>query len=255
MYIEKLQEITHGNEISVCIEDLARNGLSLDRFNDGDYRPARHEIAIFLAAWFRQQGYEPEDFRDWLIGFSMDVLSVLSASSLSKIRHSAKSTIKYVYRSEVQFSCRTRQNIFKAACSPACPLYEEMEEVYQKELEARQRELDRIAAIAAKAKAEAEAAEKARPKSRKEQFKKQFAEAVGEIKKYLDQGYMKKDIVGLLNKNGYKTKTGHDWHVSMVSAVAIENGWAPKRKKRGKKITKPVQLSLFAENSLVEKKL
>ena len=43
-----------------------------------------------------------------------------------------------------------------------------------------------------------------------------------EVKKYLDQGRTKKDIAGLLNQNGYKTKTDYGWNTRTVSAIAIE---------------------------------
>ena len=92
MYLKKLIDIVEKNkknEPFVCIRDLVKNGLSVERFTtDNVAKPCRHEIAIFIAAWCRFAGFESEMYRDWLTDYCVDVLSKISSSSAAQIRHS-----------------------------------------------------------------------------------------------------------------------------------------------------------------------
>ena len=146
MYLQKLLDIVKENKKDkpfTCIQDLVKNGLSLDRFTaDNAAKPCRHEITLFLAAWCRFSGFEPATYRNWLTNYCIDVLSKISSSSASQIRHSTKSSIKYIHRSNVSFVCNCENNIFKAHCSSDCPVYDEMNKIYLQNLAAEQKKIE-----------------------------------------------------------------------------------------------------------------
>ena len=133
MFLARLNEIINNRgkkELFLCVRDLIENGICLERLAEGDRRPGRHEATVFLASWCRRIGLRPEQYRQWLIDYSVEILSKVSSTSISQIKHSTKSTIKYVHRSEVPFTCYCENNIFKAACSQDCPLYNQMQAAY-----------------------------------------------------------------------------------------------------------------------------
>lgn len=243
MYLQKLIDLVKSNNKNdpfVCIQDLVKNGLSLDRFTTNNLnKPCRHEIALFIAAWCRHTGLEREMYRDWLTGYCVDVLSKISSSSASQIRHSTKSSINYIHRSNVSFECSCENNIFLAHCSVNCPIYNEMKEVYLQKLESEQEKI--------KAYQKQSEVNKPDPESLPvlQRYEKQFLEAVGIINERLKHGDTKKTIAAFLHDKGYKTRTGLEWKPAAVSRIAIDNGWAPKRKKRGKGNSSSVQLELF----------
>ncbi len=243
MYLQKLLDLVkknNKNEPFVCIQDLVKNGLSLDRFTpDNVAKPCRHEIAIFLAAWCRFAGFEPEMYREWLTNYCVDILSKISSSSPSRIRHSTKSSIKYIHRSKVSFVCGCENNIFRAHCSSNCPIYDEMKKTYLQRLDSEQK---RIEAYQKKAEVD-----KPDPESLPvlQRYEKQFIESVGIIEERLKNGDTKKAIATFLHTEGYKTRTGREWKAATVSRIAIDKGWAPIRKKKEKGNSSSVQLKLF----------
>lgn len=243
MHLQKLMDIVVNEKKSepfICIQDLVENGLSPDRFADDSFkRPSRHEITLFLASWCKLVGFKAEIYRDWLNSYCVDVLSKISSSSASQIRHSTKSSINYIHRSDILFSCNCENNIFKALCSSNCPIYDEMKAVYLRNLEAEQKKIEEYQRIT----------EESIPDSNSfsvtKRYKQQFEEAVGLIRQYLEKGHTKKEITIFLNEKGYKTSTGHDWKAGTVSRIAIDKGWSPKRKKRNEGKRASVQLTLF----------
>ncbi len=243
LYLQKLKDLVKSNDKNdpfVCIQDLVKNGLSLDRFTTTNMnKPCRYEIALFIAAWCRHTGLEPEMYRDWLIGYCIDVLSKISSSSASQIRHSTKSSINYSHRSNASFECSCENNIFLAHCSVKCPIYNEMKEIYLQKLESEQ---EKIKAYQRKSEEN-----KPDPESLPvfKRYEKQFLEAVEIIKKQLKKGNSKKSIAAFLHDKGYTTRTGRKWKPASVSRIAIDNGWVPKRKKSGKGNSSSVQLKLF----------
>ena len=231
MHLQKLMNIivTEGKcEPYPCIKDIVENGLSLDRFAEGDRRPNRNETAIFLAAWCKSMGFAPEVYSDWLIDFAVDVLSGISSSAPSQIRHSTKSTIKYIHRSDVPFSCNCKNNIFKAVCSLDCSVYEEMEEIYLQSLEVEQKRIERLQQI----KEESTTYQDTEPPPSTELYEKQFDEAVTLITQYIKKGYIKTEITVFLNEKGFKTATGHDWKLGDVSRIAAMKGLTIAKRKR-----------------------
>ena len=129
MYLNRLRKmLTENNEkyLFPCIRDLVANGLTLERFTNEDNIPSRQDITQYIAAWFKYIGLSSDECREWMIEYCIGLLSVISSSSKSRIRHSTKCNIKYIYKSDVSFDCRCEKNRFKALCEPKCPIYEEM---------------------------------------------------------------------------------------------------------------------------------
>jgi hypothetical protein len=211
-----------GYEPFTCIKDIVINGLSPDRFAEGEHKPTRNEITIFLAAWCKHRGFTPDIYGDWLIDFTVDVLSRISSSKPSAIRHSTKSIIKYVHRRNVDFSCKCRNNDFKAVCSSDCPIYEKMEEIYLRDIEIEQK---RIEELSQKSVANDPVPDiDPEPLLVTKRYKKQLEEAVILIKKYLNEGRSIKEILAMLNQKGYRTITGRAWKQNNLSLFISTHG-------------------------------
>ena len=129
MYLNRLRKVlTKNNEeyLFSCIRDLVENGLNREQFSNDDNIPSRQDITQYLAAWFKYIGLSADECREWMMEYCIAVLSAMSSSSHSRIRHSTKSNIKYIYGSDATFNCGCENNRFKARCEPQCPIYEEM---------------------------------------------------------------------------------------------------------------------------------
>lgn len=234
MYLQKLLTIIgkeREKELPTCITDLVENGLSQDRFTDEEFRPGRHEITLFLAAWCRRIGLDAGYYRDWLIDYSFDVLGGISKSSPSQIRHSTKSTIKYVHRSDVAFSCHCQRNIFKAVCGPDCPLYWDMETLHKQELDIKRKRLEEDERI------KEEGMPILEKVTVKQQHKEQFEEAGEHIQKYLKESRTRKEIVDLLKEKGYKTSTGREWTIAILNGLIKEKEWVLQQPEKPIKLT------------------
>ena len=230
MYLQKLIDICVAegkSEPFLCIKDLAENGLSLDRFTSGEHRPNRSEATLFLAASCKRMGLAPETYRDWLIDYSVDVLSGVSSSSASTIRHSTKSSIQFTHRSDVTFSCNCQHNVFKAHCSSDCPIYRDMGEIRLLNIEF---EKTRVSGVSQQVREEYIPDPESLPVTKR--YRKQFDEAVVLIAQQLAEGHTKKEISAFLNEKGYKTITGGEWKPAAVSRIAVEKGLTPKRNAR-----------------------
>src|SRR5947207_15722449 len=102
------------DRIYPCIRDLVKHGLDLTRFAAGETKPQRQDITQYLAAWSRHAGLTQEESSGWLIDYCTDMLSSLSTRTSAAIRHSTKSNLRYIYRSEVPFLCECANNRFRA---------------------------------------------------------------------------------------------------------------------------------------------
>ena len=215
MYLNRLRKmLTENNEkcLFPCIRDLVANGLNLERFSNEDHIPSRQDITQYIAAWFKYIGLSSDECREWMIEYCVGVLSAISSSSKSRIRHSTKCNIKYIYKSDVTFDCRCEKNRFKAPCEPTCPIYEEMAhrakeseaanivESYETRVE--HRVADEIAPITL---------------SIKDEYRDQFEKAIEVAQHHLKQWVSQKEIVNLLNGRGFKTRTGKKWSYSILT--------------------------------------
>ncbi len=214
MYLNRLRKmLTENNEkyLFPCIRDLVANGLNLERFSNKDNIPSRQDITQYIAAWFKYIGLSSDECREWMTEYCIGVLSAISSSSKSRIRHSTKCNIKYIYKSDVTFDCRCEKNRFKALCEPRCPIYEEMAHrakesevaniVESYEIRVEHRVADEMAPI---------------KYSIKDEYKDQFEKAIEVAQYHLKQGVPKKGIVNLLNDSGFKTITGKKWSYSTL---------------------------------------
>ena len=103
MFLKMLQVLLKKDSdkyIFACIEDLAINGLDLSRFTSNGTVPSRQDITQHFAGWFKYIGVPAEDSLEWLTEYSLDMLSSISSSSPSRIRHSTKGNVKYIYKSD-----------------------------------------------------------------------------------------------------------------------------------------------------------
>jgi len=203
-----------------CIKDLVLNGPALSRFSDDEYKPTRQDITQFMAAWFRYTEISREVWQGWLIEYCVDVLSSISSSSKSQIRHSTKSNVKYIYRYEVSFICGCEDNRLKAICEKSCPVYGEMQE---KQREMREKEANRFhepITLPIDHKAEDSRAPV------KEIYLEQFEKALEFIRDNLKKGIAYKKIVTLLNEDGFKTRTGKRWKYPTLMTEVRKKDWS-----------------------------
>ena len=190
-----------------CVRDLLENGLTLARFSDGEFKPQRQDITQYMAAWSKHVGLGEEECRSWLIEYCVAMLSPISRTSPSGIRHSTKSNIKYVYRSDVPFSCEHEDNSFRAQCSKDCPAYAAMipnacggrNETSKESALARPADVVEAQVISVKA-----------------IYRDQFEIALRFIHDETKKKIKKKRIVQLLNEQGLKTRTGRRWTYSIL---------------------------------------
>jgi hypothetical protein len=209
MHLDKLRAILESHEETVlfpCVADLVENGIQADRFSSREQVPSRQDVTQFLATWFKHINVAPEVCQDWLIDYCTSVLSAISSSSKSQIRHSTKSNVKYVYGSAVEFNCRCTENCFKATCNPSCKAFDEMirkdqtgsslliDELNEKEFG------QNVATVL----------------SSKEKYKEQFIEATNIIRIHYENNLARKEIVKILNDQGLKTRTGKKWTIGIL---------------------------------------
>ena len=224
-HLDRLKRILKKNDekyLFPCIEYLVTNGLNSERFSSEDHRPSRQDVTQYLAAWFKRIGISVDECRDWMIEYCVDLLSAISSSSNSQIRHSTKSNIKYIYKSDVSFECGCENNIFKAPCERNCPVYEEMSDKYKKR---RVRE--------AKRSYEPERIhheEQIETVSVKQKYRDQFKKALEVLQDQIKKGVSKPDIVTLLNDRGFKTRTGRKWSYSVFLTEAKSHHFEPELK-------------------------
>ena len=207
MHLKKLQEFSEVNDQNLfpCIIDLVVNGVNPDRFSTEDRRPDRQDITQHLASWFKYIEVPSDLCKVWMNEYCVDMLAAISSSSKSTIRHSTKSNIKYIYSSNVIFRCARENNPFKASCNPNCSVYEssgaeETKKVHNepKESEETSNPLDFLLL--------------------RDRYKDQFNVAMDFVNDNIKKGVTQKKIVALLNKNGFKSRTGKIWTFSTLSS-------------------------------------
>jgi len=215
MHLNMLRQLLGDNRkrcLFTCIKDLVTNGLKLERFSDEGSPPSRQDITQYLASWCKYTGMSADECREWMIEYCISVLSVLSSSSNSRIRHSTKCNIKYIYNSDVNFECRREENAFKAECDSKCPVYKEMVHV-AKELKTPDVVQPSEAAVECSIGNELIVP----GLSVKETYREQFEKAMAVVRNRLEQGVSKQEIVRLLNERGLKTRTGRKWSYSILA--------------------------------------
>ncbi len=190
-----------------CIQDLLDNGLILARFSPGEVKPQRQDITQYMAAWSKHVGLAAEECRSWLIEYCVTMLSPISRTSPSGIRHSTKSNIKYIYGSDVTFACEHENNPFRAKCIRECPAYTAM---MAKSCDGRNETSKKVTSVQPADVVEFQVLPVKAIYG--DQFKIALRLAHDEMKK----GTKRKLIVQLLNKQGLKTKTGRKWTYSIL---------------------------------------
>jgi hypothetical protein len=209
MHLTRLKETLNPHEdplLFPCIVDLVENGIDKDRFSSHERMPSRQDVTQFLAAWFRHNDVAQDVCQDWLIDYCVSVLAPMSSSSKSRIIHSTKSNIKYIYGANIDFNCRCMDNHFKATCHPSCKIYDQM---LHKHRNAGSLGITGI---------DTNKTEKTKEPilSTKEAYKDQFIKATKIIIEQNKSNSPRKDIVKLLNDQGFKTRTGRSWSIAIL---------------------------------------
>ncbi len=210
--IERLTKIlddAQKQKIYCCILDLLSVGIVPERFKADESFPSRQDVTHFILAWLKHIGVPADRCRSWIIGYCEKELSKISSSSPSRIRHSTKSLIKYIYRSEaVSFDCGCEQNKLKAACEPNCPIYGDMKHRHQ----IRMKQLyDDIHYVRPRVQPSVEP-----PLQVRERYKEQFDKAMEVVKGHLNQVSCIDEMTQYLNDQGYKTRNGKSWTSSTL---------------------------------------
>lgn len=198
------------NLLFPCIKDLVSNGVSSRYFQEELSGPNRQEITQFLVKWFLYLDIDQETCLQWMIPFCQEVLSWMSSSSFSQIRHSTKSNVKYIYKNCVSFECQCEGNILYAECRTDCPVYEKM----KKKMTTKKKEEDRQNYFENPA---VEIPDENKVEPVKNKFKDQFQEGLAFAQEKLSKGGSKKRVAQLMNNKGYKTRTGKRWTASTLS--------------------------------------
>lgn len=200
--LEKILDEDERQKIYPCIRDILCNGIDPERFKSEGSLPTRQDVSRFILEWLKEIGVSPDRCQNWVIGYATRVLSGISSSSKSRIRHSTKSLIKFIYGSDqVSFSCGCEQNGLKAACDPHCPLYDEMQSRKREDQLRRARPLVRpVVQVFSEPSL-----------SVKERYKEQFDKAMVFVKDQLNQVSTLDELKQVLNDQGFKTRTGKPW--------------------------------------------
>ncbi|MFO7883375.1 MAG: hypothetical protein R6U68_01010 [Desulfobacteraceae bacterium] len=215
LHLKSLKKILNKDKekyLFKCIKDLVENGLVKDRFPDHTGRPSRQDITQFIASWFRYAEISADQCREWMLEYCVSELAWLSSSSPSRIRHSTKGNIKYIYRSEVEFVCLRENNPFGALCDDDCPVYREMT---PERVKAKKQKKVRPPDFPAENGTENNQVFMER--SVKETYKEQFEKAMAFALDQVNLGTPRKKILTLLKNQGFKTITGKEWSYSMLS--------------------------------------
>ena len=191
-----------------CIQDLVENGLTVARFSAADRIPTRQDVTQHIAAWCRHAGLKEEDCLGWLVEYAVVMLSSISKTSPSGIRHSTKSNVRYIYHVDIPFICECNENPFRAQCSINCPVYGDMRARFN---ERKNKEpviedaIERPAGV-----------REIQKPSVRDTYKDQFEGAMEIIRGGMEKGTGRKAILNLLIERGFKTRTGKKWTYSIL---------------------------------------
>ncbi|HDZ89336.1 MAG TPA: hypothetical protein ENH37_01495 [Deltaproteobacteria bacterium] len=226
--IEELKDILEGaqeQKIYPCIFDLLTNGVVPSRFRPEESFPTRQDVTHFILAWLKHCDVPADRCGNWVMDYCVDELSRISSSSPSRIRHSTKSLIKYIYgTSDLPFDCGCEQNGLKAACDPDCPVYHEMKTRFETR---RQRLSDNVNYLPPKLETSVEPP----PLRVRDRYREQFEKAMEVVRGELDQGSSVDEIKRYLVERGYKTRTGKPWTVCTLRNEIKKHGLRTVRKR------------------------
>ncbi|MEW6219092.1 MAG: hypothetical protein AB1634_06095 [Thermodesulfobacteriota bacterium] len=192
-----------------CIADLAAGGVQPSRFPPPDCPPLRYEVTQYLASWCRETGLPQDVCRSWLTDYAVAILRPISRSTPAAIRHSTKSIVQYVYRSELPFACGREGNRFRARCDAACPAFSR----------------PAPEAMAPGVMTRPLACQPAAPlQPVKRIYREQFENALQLICRELAKGTPAARILTLLHEEGLKTRTGREWRLGTLRLEILKLG-------------------------------
>jgi hypothetical protein len=211
IHAEKLKSLLQDDSsIYACVRDLLENGPTATAYWDANYRPSRSDITHYLAKWLKSINVAHARCLEWLSPYALDVLSVISKSSQSQIRHNTKSIIKYIYNSDVRFDCLSERNVIRARCEPDCPIYNMIPE--RPALAVGSSAVPGVTLSGT----ESEDAPETQTGRVKDGFREQFEKAMSYAREHLAKGLSTKRVLRLLNDEGFRTRTGKVWTASIL---------------------------------------
>ncbi len=222
-HLERLKDFLPESErsrIPPCIEELVVERPFLKAQSGEEYRPSRQDITQFLAAWFKHIGLSKDECGQWLVEFCTDVLSAISSSSISRIRHSTKSNLKYIYNYDISFEYELEKTRYHVHIQR-----------FMEANKGRSRTMVSSGDTAMEnGRAPKEKPVKPKPMPVREKYREQFMKAVQCIEEKAGQGISRKDLVSLLNEQGFRTANGRPWTYGILSFEIKRHGITVKKK-------------------------
>jgi len=214
-YLNTVKQILYENNkrlLFSCIKDLSINGLSFERFPEGEYIPSQKELTKFMASWFKYVGMSAEECRDWMSLYCAQVITHTYPHFDPRKEQSVNSHINDVYESDIIFDCECENNPLKAVCNRDCPVYGGMLNKYK------DREAEEEAMFFGNTAKKIVKGPQVTPRTRevKEKYKVQFNEAMKILFDQVEKKIAKEEIVDFLNYHGFRSKTGKEWQLSTL---------------------------------------
>jgi len=214
-YLNTVKQILYENYnrlLFPCIKDLSINGLSFERFPEGERIPSQKDLTEFMASWFKYVGMSAEECRDWMNLYFAQVITHTYPHFDPRKEESVKADINDVYECDIIFDCECENNPLKAACDQDCSVYIEMLNKYK------DREAEEEAMFFGNSAKKIVKGRHVTPRTRevKEKYKVQFNEARKILFDQVERKIAKEEIVDFLNYHGFRSKTGKEWQLSTL---------------------------------------
>ena len=214
-YLNTVKQILNENNkrlLFSCIRDLSINGLSFERFPEGERIPSQKDLTEFMASWFKYVGMSAEECRDWMNLYFAQVITHTYPHFDPRKEESVKADINDVYECDIIFDCECENNPLKAVCNRDCPVYGEMLNKYK------DREAEEEAMFFGNTAKKIVKGRHVSPRTRevKEKYKVQFNEARKILLDQVERKIAKEEIVDFLNYHGFRSKTGKEWQLSTL---------------------------------------
>ncbi len=241
-----LQEALSGTqtEVPYWLKKLILQGPEPDRLQKA--HPPRIQLTGLLAWWSKYAGLTEEQARAWLMPFCTEVLSTLSNSGPSAIRHGTKSMTRYVYSSEYHIDFASIDQKIAASSSEGPPYYqvylwleEKLREIKNQDAEVRKQRAQEALKAQSREKEEKRKEKEARAAAKREgkdhknsgvhvsvkdRFKEQFEQAMVKAEREREGGVPFQDIVSVLNEEGFRTRTGRRWTTQLLRVELNRRG-------------------------------
>lgn len=213
-YLDKLsQDFEPRMPTPICLYEILTTDLAADNCK---ITGNRQDITRFLGTWMLSQGYIKDDLEKYLIDFSTNVLCKISKSSTSRIVHSTKSLLKYIFREQVAFDCFAANNAINAPCDKNCAYYTEQTSKYLEKCEQEDAKMKSYIIDIPPVPVDPEI-------ERRRKVKEQYQEARALVKEQHKRHVPAKRILALVTERGYTNAFGKPWNLRLVQKMMYES--------------------------------